>query len=125
MIEASAPNGDSRKLAFDRAGFLGGGLALFLLAGGLFFYSVLVIVKSWGLGSWHRAQAVVLESRRTTATVSDKPVVSFDFEYAYDVDGKRYTATRYSFNTAGGSQSEAVDNFQDGQLIEIFYDPND
>ena len=125
MIEASTPSGDSKKLAFDRGGFFGGGLALSLLAGGLFFYSVLVIVKSWGLGSWHRTQAVVLESRRTTANVSDKPRVRFDFEYTYDVDGKRYTATRYSFATAGGSQSEAVERFQDGQLIEIYYDPND
>lgn len=79
---------------------------------------------SLGLGSWHRTQAVVLESRQMAAT-SRGADVSFDFEYAYEVDGKQYTARRYSFSTAESSQSEAVDRFQRGQVIEIYYDPND
>jgi hypothetical protein len=110
------------ELNFRWGNFLGGGLLLLLIAGFLLFYSGMTIVASLGQVFWQQTEARVTEAFARTSS-GTHPRTSVHFRYVYQVNGREYSSHRYSLANVGGAENEGVKQFNEGDRITIYYDP--
>ncbi|WP_206171934.1 DUF3592 domain-containing protein, partial [Thiorhodococcus mannitoliphagus] len=64
-----------------------------------------------------------LKHRMKNATTVLTPADNFRFKYRYQVDGRPYTASRYSFSSLAGEQKAGVDRFSPGDKLTAYHHP--
>lgn len=110
---------------FKWENFWQGGLVLFLLAGYALWSGILPIIDSIGQDTWQETSAVVTKARKIITTSNNyRTNVNYLFEYRYTVNNTEYTSTRYSLRYASGDKSTAVEKFKAGDVITVYYNPD-
>lgn len=82
-----------------------------------------MIVLAAGQSGWIPAQATVVQSHTTKSQKGSgfSTHQSYHFSYGYEVDGKAYTASRYSFWALGGSKSSGTEIYRLGDSLTIYH----
>ena len=108
--------------------FVQGG-ALLLAGSGFFLYKTVFTVRDGILSqSWPSTQGTVVEARieqyRTTGGTTSEKTIGYFF-YEYSVDQETYSSNRLNFFSISGDPVTAAKQFQPGEKVTVYYDPDD
>jgi len=104
--------------------------AVFALAGvGILLWALSQRGQAQASESWPTASAEILSSELTESSSSDSTSYHAAIEYAFEVDGVRYTGSQVSFGDPLASQharaSSLVETYSAGRTVPVAYDPDD
>ena len=100
-----------------------GGLVLLILAIFCIAGSGLTLFRSVGQNAWNKTRGTVTLSRVEPAKPGSQQRTQYLFAYEYQVKGKTYRSSRYSFGSVGGGQSLGVKRYNPGDTVTVYYNP--
>lgn len=119
----TADNRRNKAFAIDWNHFITGGGALMLVLsviciGG----SAFTLTQGFAQNSWVGIPGTIIQARMEAPTTPGKPTRKV-FAYEYQVDGKTYSADRYSFENVGGARSVGIQRYDPGDRVTVYYNP--
>lgn len=127
QVRSKADGGSSWKGRLGGAAFF----SIFFLAGSLigYYFFLSPWINSLTSGDWKRTECTILSSRVQTHDGDDGDTYSVDILYAYEVNGRAYRSSQYSFMTGSSSgysgKKEIVRRYPAGSQAVCYVNPDD